>query len=131
MSLVRAAVNLAGELPKALWTELVGEPFEYESRTTLDDGGARPNPRTSPWSGENVEPPAARYRFIREVGNKVSQGGLGLGGEVTALEVRVPVTLVADSTMPEETRAAIQLAMGELYDQARRTLRTREPQRGS
>lgn len=106
LDLARACVRLGIELPKALITELRGEDFAYDSRTAP------------------AEPTEPEYRFIRQVGNKVSQGE-GLGHDLVALEVRVPATLVRDSSMPEETRAALQIAEGELYDQARQTLRAR------
>lgn len=131
LDLARVSAKLglvvAQELARPALDRLFGaeDDWGYQSTTTLDDGGARSHPRTSPWDGGPGEAPSAKYRFIREVGNKVTQGGMGLGHEVVALEVRVPLTLVRDSTMPEETRGALQVALGELYDQARDTLRNR------
>jgi hypothetical protein len=91
----------------ALVEELVGDDSldGYESTTTRQD------------------PPEAKYRFIREVG--AERFGFSLGQEVVAMELRVPVLHVRDASMPEETRAALQGSLGELYDQARDTMRRR------
>lgn len=84
------------------------EPWDYHSTTTRD------------------EPPPARYRFIRQIAGASDHTGIAsVGPEPLALELRLPARLVREASMPEETRAAVQAACGELFDQARTTLRSR------